>query len=74
MKRVGCVLISLLFIVSWGFVTTSSKQNAKEELLLLQNVEALAVPEIIVGPFCMVTSSICVVKSDGLFLRGVPLF
>lgn len=38
--------------------------------LTSQNIEAIASGEIIIGPFCLVTSSICTQESDGFFIRG----
>lgn len=67
----GFILLSLFAVFE---VKIAFSNDAKKNYLTLQNVEALATPEIIIGPFCMVTSSICTIESDGLFLRGVSQF
>ena len=72
MKKTIFILFLLISIMlSLYILQFNSVQKQKDSLMVL-NIEALADPEIIVGPFCMVTSHICTVESDSFFLRGIP--
>lgn len=72
MKKVSSlILVAMLLIVSLSLGYSSNSKNQIDSLIL-ENVEAIASGEIIVGPFCMITSHRCVVFPDGLYLNGIP--
>lgn len=61
------VLIASLFC----HMRIKSNEIAKVNDLLLENIDAIAGAEIIIGPFCIETSGICFVDpSNGFFIRG----
>lgn len=38
--------------------------------LILENIDAMAEPEVSVGPFCIVTKDICFTEPNGFFIKG----
>lgn len=64
------ILVLAVAIVATIGYTCSTIQNDHANLLTLENAEAMASGEIIVGPFCMGNQGICVVYSNGLFIYG----
>jgi len=70
-------LLLLLSVFGFLFFMKEAKNNnilSQINKLTIENVEALASGEIIVGPFCIQASPICFVDDDGFFLRGYPQY
>ena len=61
-----CSFISIFSIYNWNTKSSST--------LLLCNVDALANNAEVDFDFCVVTSGICVIYSDGLAIRGYKLY
>ena len=61
-----CLFISTFSIYNWNTKSSSA--------LLLCNVDALANNAEVDFDFCVVTSGICVIYSDGLAIRGYKLY
>lgn len=68
MKKLVAVLVIAVSVFS--YIQIRETRNTEVNALLLENVDAMASGEIIIGPFCIQTSGICFVDYDGYFLRG----
>lgn len=63
------ILVIIAFIVCCGaWINNVKDVNAND--LVLENIDAMADPEISVGPFCIVTKDICFTEPGGLFIKG----
>lgn len=71
MKIKICSLLLVLTVLT-TLCLVNNRKNTLLESLTLENVDAMASGEIIIGPFCRQTAYVpCVLYENGLFLVGV---
>lgn len=69
MKKILVLLVATASL--FCFMQIKGKEIAKVDDLLLENIDAIADAEIIIGPFCIETSGMCYIDpSNGFFIRG----
>lgn len=68
MKKIFALFVGILFIMV-SFLLPQ-KGDTVLDVLLLENVEAMADPEVEIEAICMGTSGICIVYPNGFFIRG----
>lgn len=63
-----------IFVLSIGiaFVTLNlfSSKREKTNEILLENIEAMAEPEVEIEAICMGTEGLCTIYPNGFFIRG----
>lgn len=67
------VLVGVLCLLISTIITNNSN-NDRPSNLLLCNVDALANNAEVDFDFCVVTSGICIIYSDGLAIKGYKLY
>lgn len=64
-------ILSIVILLGVLGVTYPGYHNNALDKIALNNVEAMADAEVIVGPFCRGNSGICIVYPNGFFILGV---
>lgn len=67
------VLVGVLCLLISTIITNNSNNDTPSNLLLC-NVDALANNAEVDFDFCVVTSGICIIYSDGLAIKGYKLY
>lgn len=66
-KTIVLFTVAVLFALS---IMYSSKQSKTICELTLENVEAMADPEVIIEAICMGSDGICIIYPNGFFIKG----
>lgn len=68
MRKMFILLVGAIFM-SLSLLFSKRGEIVLNEILL-ENVEAMAEPEVEVEAICMGTEGICIIYSNGFFIRG----
>lgn len=71
MKKIFILLFGIILVALSTFSLRGGDTSLNE--LLLENVEAMAEPEVDIEAICMGTSGVCITYSHGFFIRGVRM-
>ncbi len=68
MKKIFVLFVGIV-VVALNILFSKGKDSMMQELLF-ENVEAMAGPEVDIEAICMGSDGICIVYSNGFFIRG----